>query len=94
MPLTVTAGGVTASAAIGMENGATNGYDPGRDVPVPEDASTITAYFSHSEWGVKVAGKSLTSFYQDIGRGLSCPVGYEYIDDHRFLPLLELDKTR
>lgn len=66
VPLTVTSGGVTANAAIGMEAGASNGYDAGRDVPVPEDTSTITAYFSHPEWGVVVAGKSLVDFYQEI----------------------------
>lgn len=72
VPITVTAGGVTANAAVGMEAGASNGYDAGRDVPVPEDTSTLTASFSHPEWGVVVAGKSLVDFYQEI-KGESYP---------------------
>lgn len=66
VPITVTSGNVTANAGIGMEAGASNGYDAGRDVPVPEDTSTITASFSHPEWGVTVAGTSLVDFYQEI----------------------------
>lgn len=66
LPLTVEGGTVSTNAGIGVEAGASNGYDAGRDVPVPEDTSTITASFSHPEWGVVVAGKSLVDFYQEI----------------------------
>lgn len=76
VPITVTAGGVTANAGIGMEAGASNGYDAGRDVPVPEDTSAITAYFRHSKWGVTVAGKSLVDFYQEI-KGDSYPAQWD-----------------
>ena len=64
LPITVSSGGVSGNAAIGMEAGATNGYDPGRDVPIPDDTSALTASFSHPEWDVVVAGKSLADFYQ------------------------------
>lgn len=76
LPIKVENGGTIANAAIGMESGATSGYDAGRDVPVPEDTSTITAYFSHPEWGVTVAGKSLVDFYQEI-RGESYPAEWK-----------------
>lgn len=72
LPMTVASGTVSTNAGIGMEAGASNGYDAGRDVPVPEDASTLTASFSHPEWGVVVAGKSLVDFYQEI-KGESYP---------------------
>lgn len=66
LPIKVESGGVTVNAGIGMEAGASNGYDPGRDVPVPDDADTLVAGFSHPEWGVTVAGTSLSDFYQEI----------------------------
>lgn len=72
VPITVTSGSVTANAAIGMESGASSGYDAGRDVPTLDDASTIVAFFSHPEWGVTVAGSSLANFYQEI-KGESYP---------------------
>lgn len=76
LPIKVESGGVTANAAIGMENGATNGYDAGRDVPVPEDTSTITASFSHPEWNVTIAGKTLKDFYQEI-KGENYPAQWD-----------------
>ncbi len=76
LPIKVESGGVTANAAIGMENGAANGYDPGRDVPTPEDTSAITVYFSHPEWGVTLAGKSLVDFYQEV-KGESYPAQWD-----------------
>jgi len=75
LPISVTGGGTTAMATIGVDKGASEGYDPGRDVPVLEPG-VITAYFAHPEWGVVQAGDSFSNFYQEI-KGETYPAVWE-----------------
>ncbi len=66
LPLSIAAGTAQTTLTIGIATGASDGYDPGQDVPTLTDSEVLNASFPHPTWGVVIAGSAVTSFHRDI----------------------------
>lgn len=71
------AGGVDPANYIGISSGASDGYDPGRDVPEPPALkSPVRLYMDRSDWG-DAAGQYVRDVRGALGRGQTWDVAVE-----------------
>jgi hypothetical protein len=71
------AGGVDPANYVGICSGATDGYDPGRDVPEPPALNTpVRLYIDHPDWG-GAAAQYVRDVRGALGRGQTWDVSVE-----------------